>query len=184
MDYKMKIAGLERSLPLCKVADDLYIAAFILFGDVEITKASAAELLRKVPEFDIMITAECKSIPLIYEMASQTNADNYVVARKGTKVYMHNVISAEVNSITTAHPQVLYLDEDGINALKGKRVLIVDDVISTGESLRCLEILTEKAGGNIVGKAAILAEGEAAERDDIIYLEKLPLFDAEGNIKD
>ena len=183
MDYKMKIAGLERSLPLSKVADDLYIAAFIIFGDVEITVASAAELLKKVPEYDIMLTAECKSIPLIYEMARQNGDSNYVIARKGTKVYMHNVISAEVNSITTAHPQVLYLGEDEINALKGKRVLIVDDVISTGESLKCLELLAEKCGANIVGKAAILAEGEAADRDDLIYLEKLPLFNADGSVK-
>lgn len=183
MDYKMKIAGLERSLPLCKVTDDLYIAAFIMFGDVEITKAAAAELLKKAPEFDIMLTAECKSIPLIYEMARQTDSDNYIIARKGTKVYMHNVISAEVNSITTAHPQILYLDEDCVNALKGKRVLIVDDVISTGESLKCLELLAKKSGADIVGKMAVLAEGEAAENEDIIYLEKLPLFNADGSIK-
>ena len=184
MDYKMKIAGLERSLPLCKVADNLYIAAFIIFGDVEITKASAAELLKRVPEYDIMLTADCKSIPLIYDMARQHGDDNYIIARKGTKVYMNNVISAEVNSITTAHPQVLYLGEDEINAIKGKRVLIVDDVISTGESLKCLELLAEKCGANIVGKAAILAEGEAADRPDIIYLEKLPLFNSDGSIKE
>lgn len=183
MDYKMKIAGLERSLPLCKVNDDLYIAAFIMFGDVEITKAAATELIKKAPEFDIMLTAECKSIPLIYEMARQTGADNYIIARKGTKVYMNNVISAEVNSITTAHPQVLYLDDKAADALRGKRVLIVDDVISTGESLKCLEILCEKCGGIIAGKMAVLAEGDAAEKKDIIYLEKLPLFNPDGSIK-
>ncbi len=184
MEYKMNIAGLERSLPLCKVADDLYIAAFILFGDVEITKAAATELLKRAPEYDIMLTAECKSIPLIYEMARQSGDDNYIIARKGTKVYMHDVISAEVNSITTAHPQVLYLDGEAVNAIKGKRVLIVDDVISTGESLKCLELLAEKAGANIVGKMAILAEGDAADRDDIICLEKLPLFNPDGSIKE
>lgn len=184
MEYKMKVAGLERSLPLCKVADDLYIAAFILFGDVEITKAAATELLKRAPEYDIMLTAECKSIPLIYEMARQSGDDNYIIARKGTKVYMHDVISAEVNSITTAHPQVLYLDGDAVNAIKGKRVLIVDDVISTGESLKCLELLAEKAGANIVGKMAILAEGDAADREDIICLEKLPLFNPDGSIKE
>ena len=183
MDYKMKIAGLERSLPICKVTDDLYIAAFIMFGDVEVTKAAATELLKKAPEFDIMLTAECKSIPLVYEMARQTDADNYIIARKGTKVYMNNIISAEVNSITTAHPQVLYLDDKAADALRGKRVLIVDDVISTGESLKCLEILCEKCGGNIVGKMAVLAEGDAAEKKDIIYLEKLPLFNKDGSIK-
>lgn len=182
MDYSMKIAGLERKLPLSKVTDELYIAAFIMFGDVEITKAGAAELLKVVPDYDVILTAECKSIPLVYEMARQHGDSNYIVARKGTKVYMHNVISAEVKSITTAHPQVLYLGEDEINAIRGKKVLIVDDVISTGESLKCLELLAEKCGANIVGKAAILAEGEAADRDDIIFLEKLPLFSADGSI--
>ena len=182
--YDIEIAGLKRELELFKVNDSLQIAAFILFGDVEITEKSAEALLKKAPEYDILITAECKSLPLIYEMAKQHGDSNYIIARKGTKVYMHNVISAEVNSITTAHPQVLYLGEDEINALKGKRVLIVDDVISTGESLKCLELLAEKCGANIVGKAAILAEGEAADRDDLIYLEKLPLFNADGSVKE
>lgn len=184
MEYKMKIAGIERNLSLFKVADNLYIAAFILFGDVEITEASAKELLKKVPDYDVILTAECKSIPLVYEMAKQHGDENYIVARKGTKVYMENAISATVKSITTAHPQVLYLGEKEMRELRGKRVLIVDDVISTGESLKCLELLCEKCGGNIVGKAAVLAEGEAADRDDIIYLEKLPLFNEDGSIKE
>lgn len=183
MEYKMNIAGLERSLTLFEVADDLYIAAFILLGDVEITVNSARELLKKAPEFDVILTAECKSIPLVHEMAKQAGCCDYVVARKGLKVYMKDVIKAEVKSITTAHPQVLYLDEVGKNTLCGKRVLIVDDVISTGDSLKCLEILAEKCGASIVGKMAVLAEGDAADRDDIIYLEKLPLFDKNGNVK-
>ena len=182
--YNMEIAGLKRSLKLYKVCDGLCIAAFILFGDVEITKASAAELLKKAPEYDIMLTAECKSIPLIYEMARQSRQNNYIIARKGVKVYRDNVISTDVNSITTENMQHLYLGESDANALKGKRVLIVDDVISTGESLTSLEYLAKKAGGEIVGKMAVLAEGDAAERDDIIYLEKLPLFDEDGNIKE
>jgi len=180
--YEMKIAGLKRQLELFKINDNLAIAAFILFGDVEITKASATELLKLAPEHDIMITAECKSIPLIYEMARQKNADNYVIARKAPKLYMRDVISAEVKSITTAKVQSLCLGSNEVAALKGKRVLIVDDVISTGESLKTLELLVEKAGGNIVGKMAVLAEGEAADRDDIIFLEKLPLFDGNGNV--
>ena len=180
--YTMEIAGIKRDLELFKVTDDLYIAAFIIFGDVEITKAAATELLKKAPEYDVMTTAECKSIPLIYEMASQAGDKNYVIARKGTKVYMKNPVETEVNSITTAHTQHLYIGEDDVEALKGKRVLIVDDVISTGESLLAVEHLVNSAGGNIVGKMAILAEGEAANRDDIIYLEKLPVFDADGNI--
>ena len=180
--YSMQIAGCKRDLELFKVNDNLYIAAFIIFGDVEMTKNAAKELLKKAPEYDIMITAESKSIPLIYEMASQAGDSNYIVARKAPKVYMKNIVTTEVNSITTAHTQKLCLGEDDANAIKGKRVLIVDDVISTGDSLEAIEHLVENAGGNIVGKMAVLAEGSAADREDIIYLEKLPLFDAEGNI--
>ncbi len=179
--YTMKIAGVERSLPLCRINDDLYIAAFIMFGDVEITKACASELLKRVPEYDIMLTAECKSIPLIYEMARQSGADNYIVARKGPKLYMKDILTTDVDSITTEHRQTLCIGRDEINALKGKRVLIVDDVISTGESLAALENLVNKVGGEIVGKAAVLAEGDAQTRDDIIFLEPLPVFDKNGN---
>lgn len=179
--YTMEIAGLNRELPLFPVNDELYIAAFIIFGDVEITKKSAEELLKRAPEYDILVTAECKSIPLIYEMARQHNDDNYVIARKKAKIYMKNIIETTVDSITTANIQSLCIGQAEIDAIKGKRVLIVDDVISTGESLASLEQLVEKAGGNIVGKMAILAEGDAAKRDDIIFLEKLPLFDADGN---
>lgn len=181
--YPITIAGLKRNLPLCKVTDELYIGAFIMFGDVEITKAAATELLKKAPEHDIMLTAECKSIPLIYEMARQTGADNYIIARKSPKLYMNNIVSTEVDSITTDHMQTLCLGESEINALKGKRVLIVDDVISTGGSLKSLELLAEKASADIVGKMAVLAEGDAAEREDIIYLEELPLFNADGTVK-
>ena len=179
--YTMKIAGIERSLPLCRINDDLYIAAFIMFGDVEITKACATELLKRVPEYDIMLTAECKSIPLIYEMARQSGADNYIIARKGPKLYMKDILTTDVDSITTEHKQTLCIGRDEIDALKGKKVLIVDDVISTGESLAALENLVNKVGGVIVGKAAVLAEGDAQNRDDIIFLEPLPVFDKNGN---
>lgn len=179
--YSMEIAGLKRELPLCKINDDLYIAAFIMFGDVEITRASAKELLAKAPEHDIMITAECKGIPLVYEMARLAGENNYIVARKGPKLYMKNVHTTYVNSITTENRQMLCLGESDVDALKGKRVLIVDDVISTGESLSALEKLVDEVGGNIVGKMAVLAEGDAAKRDDIVFLEPLPLFDREGN---
>lgn len=179
--YEMTIAGVKRSLPLFPINESLQIAAFIMFGDVEITKASAEAILKIVPEYDIMVTAECKSIPLIYEMARQSGADNYIIARKGPKLYMKNIISTDVDSITTAHKQTLCIGEADVEAIKGKKVLIVDDVISTGESLLALEELVNKAGGNIVGKAAVLAEGDAADRDDIIFLEKLPLFDMNGN---
>lgn len=173
--YKMTIAGCERDLLLCPVSDSLDIAAFIMFGDVEVTEAAARELLKKCPEHDILITAEAKGIPLCYEMARQEKG-NYIIARKGVKVYMPDPISVDVRSITTARDQKLFLGSDDVEKLKGKRVLIVDDVISTGESLEALKQLVEKAQGNIVGMAAVLAEGEAADRDDIIFLEKLPVF--------
>ncbi len=181
--YEMTIAGIKRELPLCKVSDDLYIAAFIMFGDVEITRASAQKLLEKAPAFDIMVTAESKGIPLLYEMSRQSGNNNYVVARKGVKVYMRDVVTVEVDSITTAHTQKLCIGAAEIAAMKGKRVLIVDDVISTGESLAALEKLVTAVGGNIVGKMAVLAEGQAKDRDDIIYLEPLPLFNPDGSIK-
>lgn len=182
--YTMEIAGCKRDLPLCKINNDLYIAAFIMFGDVEITTAAAKELLKLAPEHDIMITAECKGIPLLYEMARQSGENNYIVARKGPKLYMQDIHTTYVNSITTENKQMLCLGSDDVNAMKGKRVLIVDDVISTGESVLALEKLVEEAGGEIVGRMAVLAEGAAAkERDDIIFLEELPLFDGEGNIK-
>lgn len=173
--YKMTIAGCERDLLLCPVSDSLDIAAFIMFGDVEVTEAAASELLKKCPEHDILITAEAKGIPLCYEMARQEKG-TYIIARKGVKVYMPDPISVDVRSITTARDQKLFLGSDDVEKLKGKRVLIVDDVISTGESLEALKQLVEKAQGNIVGMAAVLAEGEAADRDDIIFLEKLPVF--------
>ena len=183
MFYVMTIAGLKRQLPLCRVTDDLYIGAFIMFGDVEITKACATELLKKAPEFDIMVTAESKGIPLVYEMARQAGVNDYVVCRKGPKVYMDNVVYTDVNSITTDHVQTLCLGQDDIDKLKGKRVLIVDDVISTGGSLKSIETLVNQVGGNIVGKMTVLAEGDAADRDDIVCLEKLPVFNADGTIK-
>ncbi len=173
--YKMTIAGCERELPLCEVDEHLDIAAFIMFGDVEITEKSAAELLKKAPEHDIVITAEAKGIPLCYEMARQ-GCGEYIIARKGVKVYMPDPISVNVKSITTLSQQTLYLGSDDAEKMKGKRVLIVDDVISTGESLRALDALVQKAGGKIVGQVAVLAEGDAADRDDIIFLEKLPVF--------
>ena len=173
--YKMTIAGCERELPLCEVDEHLDIAAFIMFGDVEITEKSAAALLKKAPEHDIVITAEAKGIPLCYEMARQ-GCGKYIIARKGVKVYMPDPISVNVKSITTLSQQTLYLGSDDAEKMKGKRVLIVDDVISTGESLRALDALVQKAGGKIVGQVAVLAEGDAADRDDIIFLEKLPVF--------
>ena len=173
--YHMNIAGCERDLPICPISDTLSIAGFVMFGDVEVTVAAAKELLKKCPEHDIILTAESKGIPIGYEMAKQ-GCGKYIVARKGVKAYMTNPVSVEVKSITTAKVQTLILSEEDAEALRDKRVLIVDDVISTGESLLALEALLDKCGAKAVGKAAVLAEGDAADRDDIIFLEKLPLF--------
>ena len=183
MKYKMNLAGLDRELPLCKVTEDLYIGAFVIFGDAELTVACARELLKRAPEYDYLITAEAKGIPLIHEMARQNGDDFYVLVRKNPKLYMQEVFEVTVNSITTAKEQKLYLDKADADKMKGKRILIIDDVISTGESLSAIEQLVNKAGGNIVGKMTILAEGDAQDRDDIIYLEKLPLFNPDGTVK-
>lgn len=180
--YTMEIAGLKRDLPLCKVADDFYIAAFIMFGDVEITKAAAKELLAKAPEFDVMITAESKGIPLLYEMARQAGHNEYIVARKAPKLYMRNIIVTDVNSISTANKQLLCIGQEEADMMCGKRVLVVDDVISTGESLAALETLIKQVGGNIVGRMAVLAEGDAIGREDITYLAPLPVFHEDGTI--
>ncbi len=183
MHHTMTIAGLQRNLPLCRVTDDLYIGAFVIFGDAPLTVACAAELLKRAPEYDYLITAEAKGIPLIHEMARQHGDNEYFVARKHTKLYMSSVFEVAVRSITTDAEQHLYLDGADAAKMKGKRVLIVDDVISTGESLAAIEALVNKAGGNICGRMAILAEGAAQEREDLIYLEKLPVFNADGSIK-
>ena len=173
--YNMNIAGLQRDLEKFPVSDKLDIAAFIIFGDVELTVKGCEELLKKTPEFDVIVTPEAKSIPIADEMARQSGKP-YVVARKGVKVYMRNPIDVSVNSITTQHEQHLFLGESEVNLLNGKKVLIVDDVISTGESLIAVQKLVEEAGGVIAASCAFLAEGDAADRDDIIFLEKLPLF--------
>ena len=184
MVYPIKVAGLERNLPICKVNDSLSIAAFVIFGDVELTEACARELLKKAPDFDYMIAPEAKAIPLIYEMARQSGRNNYFLARKGAKLYMDGVFESSVRSITTAKEQKLYMDGADARKMKGKRIAIIDDVISTGESLSAVENLVNKAGGTIVARMAILAEGDAADRDDILFLEKLPLFHLDGSVKD
>lgn len=182
MKYTMEIAGLTRHLPLCRVNDNLYIAAFIMFGDAELTVAAARDLLAKAPEHDIMITAESKGIPLLHEMARQSGADNYIVARKGPKLYMQDIHTTYVNSITTENRQMLCVSGADAEAMRGKRVLVVDDVISTGESLHALETLIEEVGGTVVGRMAVLAEGDATKREDVICLAPLPLFHPDGTV--
>ncbi len=183
MVYRMTVAGLQRDLPICKVSDSLYIAGFVIFGDQELTVACAKALLEKAPPYDYIITAEAKGIPLVHEMARQSGAKKYFLARKGPKLYMTGVFESMVHSITTAKEQHLYLDTADAALMQGKRILLVDDVISTGESLSALEALVERAGGVVAGRMAILAEGDAQDREDIIYLEKLPLFNPDGTVK-
>ena len=184
MTYEMDIAGLKRELPICKVTDDLYIAAFVIFGDVELTVHSAEKLLERAPEYDYLIAPEAKAIPLVYEMARQSGANKYFVARKKAKAYMQGVFSVDVKSITTDAVQTLILDQTDAELIRGKRMLIIDDVISTGESLYAVEQLVEKCGGIVAGRMAVLAEGAAADRSDIICLAPLPLFDADGSVKE
>jgi len=183
MTHEIDIAGLKRELPVCRVSDDLYIGAFVIFGDVELTVHCAAELLKRAPEYDYILAPEAKSIPLIYEMARQSGAEKYFIARKKAKAYMTSVFKSTVHSITTEGEQSLFLDAEEAEMLRGKRILVIDDVISTGESLRATIELVEQAGGIVVGKMAVLAEGDAANRDDLITLAPLPLFNPDGTVK-
>ena len=183
-EYTLRVAGLTRQLKLYPISDALQIAAFILLGDAELTEACARELAAHMPEHDILLTAEAKSIPLIHEMARQSGAKKYFIARKGPKAYMPDPIHVEDTSITTAGTQRLYLGRDDAELIRGKRILLMDDVISTGGSLHAMEQLVALAGGTVTGRVAVLAEGEAAERSDIKFLEKLPVFHADGTVKD
>ena len=173
--YTLRVAGLERELPICKVNDHMDIAAFIMFGDVDLTVACARDLLAKCPEFDVILTAEAKGIPLAYEMARQSGKP-WLTARKGVKLYMSEPVVIEDESITTAGKQTLVIDKKDITSMDGKRILIVDDVISTGGSLHALETLAARSTGKVVGCCAALAEGDAAKRTDIFFLAPLPLF--------
>ena len=180
MTYELKVAGLTRQLKLSSISDDLMIAGFVVFGDVELTVACARELLKVMPEYDYIIAPEAKAIPLIHEVARQNGRNEYLLARKAAKAYMDGVFSVKYESITTKGTQELFMDAGDARKMQGKRVVILDDVISTGESLAAMKKLVEEAGGNIVGRMAVLAEGDAAKRDDIIFLEKLPLFNSKG----
>lgn len=182
MDYKINIAGLDRFLPLCRVNDDLYIGAFVMFGDVEITMKASSELLKRAPEFDVIITAESKGIPLAYEM-SRMSGKPYVVARKESKLYMKDIVKVSDRSITTAHDQELCLGKSDCELMEGKQILIVDDVVSTGGSMEAISSLVTAVGGIIAAKMAVLAESDSMMRKDMIYLENLPLFNPDGSIK-
>lgn len=174
--YTLEVAGLKRELPLIRLNDNLSIASFVILGDTEIVVEASKELARKIPKVDYLVTAEAKGIPLVHELSKNLKMDSYIVARKSIKSYMEDPLIHQVNSITTADAQILCLDDRDAELIKGKKLALVDDVISTGESLRALETLVESAGGQVLARAAILAEGDASQRDDIIFLEKLPLF--------
>ena len=180
MTYEMKVAGLTRNLPLCPISDTLMIGAFVIFGDVELTCACAREMLKIAPEFDYMVAPEAKAIPLVHEMARQSGRNDYFLVRKKKKAYMNGVFEAVDRSITTEGEQKLYMDGADAARIRGKRILILDDVISTGGSLAAVESLVDQAGGTVAGRMAILAEGDAAKRDDILFLERLPLFGPDG----
>ena len=173
--YTLQVVGLTRKLPVCRLNEKMSIAAFIMFNDVELTIACAKELLAKAPEFDVLVTAEAKGIPLAYEMSRQSGKP-YITARKGVKLYMKNPVKIDDQSITTANKQTLVIDQSDIDQMNGKRLLLVDDVISTGGSMHAIEALVSKSSGTIVGRCAVLAEGDAAERKDIFFLQTLPLF--------
>ena len=174
--YTLNVAGLTRELPIIKLSYDLSIASFVILGDTEIVRKTAPIIAKKLPEVDFIVTAEAKGIPLAYEISRILNLNEYVVARKSVKAYMEESIEVEVNSITTTNSQKLYLNNQDAKKIKGKRIALVDDVISTGQSLKALERLVEKAGGKVLAKAAILAEGDAKDRKDIVFLEALPTF--------
>ncbi|GIN20146.1 MAG TPA: adenine phosphoribosyltransferase [Bacillus bacterium] len=174
--YTLRIGDIERKLPIVAVSEELSIASFVILGDTELVSYTAPILASKLPEVDVLVTAEAKGIPLVYELSKQLGMKQYVVARKSIKPYMESPLINEVVSITTQKKQILCLDSDDVQQIKGKRVAIIDDVISTGQSVRGLEELVIQAGGIVAAKAAILAEGNAAEREDIVFLEKLPLF--------
>ena len=183
MFYTLNVAGLQRKLPLCRVTDELYIGAFIVFGDPELTTACAEHMLKKAPEYDYVITAEAKGIPLAHEMARLDGNRKYFVARKKPKLYMTGVFETTVKSITTEGEQKLYLDVADAELMRGKKILIVDDVVTTGESIAAVEKLVNEAGGIVCGRMCVLAEGGAADRDDLIFLGKLPVFNPDGTIK-
>ena len=184
MTYGINVAGLFRELPLCKASDTLTIAAFVIFGDVELTCACAGALLEKTPEFDYLVAPEAKAIPLIHEMARQSGRNEYFLVRKAKKLYMNGVFETVVQSITTEAQQTLYMDGADAAKMRGKRIVIIDDVVSTGASLQAVEDLVKQAGGNVVAKMAILAEGDAIGRDDVTVLAPLPLFDGAGNARE
>ena len=174
--YTIDIAGHKVDLPILPVSDTLSIAFFNLHGNQKLTELCGKELAQLAIGCDVLITAESKGLQLCHVMARELNQDFYAVARKSKKLYMQDGIQTSVKSITTGNEQTLYLSKHDADLIKGKKVAIVDDVVSTGGSLKGLEQIVNLAGGIIYKKAFVLAEGDAAERDDIVYLAKIPII--------
>ena len=184
-EYTIELCGIQRVLPFIPINEDTAFASFVVLGDTELVAACAPKLAELIGSVDAILTAEAKGIALAYEVSKCLGLKEFIVARKSEKSYMQNVVSASVHSITTAGEQHLYLDGMDAEKIRGKRICIIDDVISTGESLYALEVLAKNAGAHIVKKGALLAEGKAAQREDILYLKKLPLFTkTEGGYKE
>ena len=182
--YRITVGNQTRDLPLNPISDDTAIASFVLLGDDAMSKTAAELLIQRLPKkFDYVVTVESKGIILAHDISLITNHPRSFVIRKSVKSYMENPLPTTVDSITTKGQQQLVLDGADAAELKGKSVVLVDDVVSTGGSLKSAEKLLNLAGCQIIAKAAILAEGAAAERDDVIFLGKLPLFNLDGTIK-
>jgi len=175
--YAIEIAGLKRELPLFEIKPGLRIAILNILGDTELVQACAKELAKRLKDFeyDILVTAEAKSIPLAYALSVETKKP-YVILRKTYKPYMGDALKAETLSITTGQPQILILDEKDRASLQGKKVVILDDVISTGSTLQGMRMILDKTSANVVAEAAILTEGDRAEWMHIVSLGHLPLF--------
>jgi adenine phosphoribosyltransferase len=175
--YTVSVAGLIRELPLFEVAPGVQIAIVNILGDTELITAVSKELSKQLSnlKLDAIVTAEAKSIPLAYALGAEMKVA-WIVLRKSWKPYMGQALEAKTFSITTGHSQTLYLDEKDQGLVKGKRIALVDDVISTGSTLQGMRMLVEKAGGEIVASAAIFTEGDRAKWHDIIALGHLPVF--------
>ena len=175
--YTVEVAGVKRNLPLFEVAPGLRIAVLNILGDTELVKACAVALAQRLAdtEYDALVTAEAKSIPLVHTLALET-AKDYVVLRKSYKLYMGETVSADTVSITTRQPQTLYLDEKDRAMLQGKRVVLLDDVVSTGSTLKGMRKVMQLAGAQVVAEAAIFTEGEPGDWQEILALGHLPLF--------
>ena len=174
--YELNVAGLKRYLPFVDINDELAYASFVVISDTELIEKCAPLLVEKIGDCDAIVTAEAKGIALAYKISEILGLKEFIVARKSEKTYMKDVVEVEVQSITTAKKQVLLLDGADCKKIEGKNVCVIDDVVSTGESLHALEELVMAANAKVVKKACILAEGDAANRDDLIFLERLPLF--------